>query len=145
MSITACLSLQCPQQPAFHYSVHNSLPFTTLSTTACLSLQCPQQPAFHYSVHNSLHSATMSTTACISLQCPQQPAFHYSAQNSLPLVYNFSHINPVHSLPPYSKCIFILTSHLRRGLPSALFPLGITVKAVLNVSFLHHTCIMPCI
>jgi hypothetical protein len=161
--IQPSFSLQCPQKPAFHYSVHNSLPFTsvhnsppftTASTTACLLLQCPQRPAFYYSVHNSLpftsvynslHSAKVSKTVCISLQCLQQPAFHYSVQNSLPLVHNFSHINPVHSLPPYSKCIFILVSHLRRGLPSTLFPLAIIVKTPLNFSFLYHTCIMPCI
>jgi hypothetical protein len=46
------------------------------------------------------------------------------SQESLPLLPSLSQINPVHATPPYLRSILILSSHLRLGLPSSLFPSG---------------------
>ena len=51
------------------------------------------------------------------------PKVHSRIHKSPPPVPNLSHINPVHTTTPhFLKIHLILSSHLRLGLPSGLFP-----------------------
>jgi hypothetical protein len=53
------------------------------------------------------------------------PKFQYRVHKSTLLVPILSHINPIHTIPSYLAMIhLILSTHLRLGLPSGLFPSG---------------------
>jgi hypothetical protein len=52
------------------------------------------------------------------------PKVHYRVHKSLPMVPILSQINPVHTIPAYLRSILILSTHLRLGFPSRLFPSG---------------------
>jgi hypothetical protein len=52
------------------------------------------------------------------------PKVHCLFHKNLPLVPILSQINPVHTTPSYLRSILILSTHLRLGLPSSLFPSG---------------------
>jgi len=70
------------------------------------------------------------------------PKFHYRIHKCPPPV-PLIQIDPVHAPTFYFlRSILILSSHLRLGLPSGLFPSGFTTKT-LYTSSLHHTCYMP--
>jgi hypothetical protein len=60
-----------------------------------------------------------------SLQCSQEP---------FTCAY-LTHIGPVHTTPFYLRSILILSSHLRLGLPSALFPSGFPNKSYMHSCF----------
>jgi len=56
---------------------------------------------------------------------------HYRNHNSPPRVPIQSYINPVHAPTHYFRKINLtLTSHLRLGLPSGLFPSGFPTKTL---------------
>ena len=56
---------------------------------------------------------------------------HYRIYKNPPIVPVLSQINPVHVLHPTAwGFILILSSHLRLGLPSGIFPLGFPTKAL---------------
>jgi hypothetical protein len=52
------------------------------------------------------------------------PKVHYRVHKSPTMVPILSQINPVHTTPSYLRSILILSTHLRLGLPSDLFPSG---------------------
>ena len=59
------------------------------------------------------------------------PKFHYHIYNCPPSVPVVSQINPVHAPhPTYWRSILILSSHLRLGLQSILFPLRYSTKTL---------------
>jgi hypothetical protein len=49
---------------------------------------------------------------------------HHRVHKSPPLVPILSQIDPVHTTPSYLRSILILSTYLRLGLPSGLFPSG---------------------
>jgi len=59
------------------------------------------------------------------------PKVHYRLHNSPPPVSILSLINPTHATHPTSlRFILILSSHLRLGLPSGLFPSGFPTQTL---------------
>jgi hypothetical protein len=56
------------------------------------------------------------------------PKFHYRVHMTLPLVPIPCQIDPIHTIPSYTRSILILSIHLRLGLPSGLFPSGFPTK-----------------
>ena len=66
---------------------------------------------------------------------------HYRVHNSLPLVSNFSQINPVNALPKHMRDTLIISYYLDLGLPSGLHPSGFPTKN-LGIFLLPHTCHM---
>jgi hypothetical protein len=62
------------------------------------------------------------------------PKVHHRVHKSLPLVPILSHIDPVHTILSYLRSIFILSTHLRLGLPSGLFPSGFPT----NILYAFH-------
>jgi hypothetical protein len=51
-----------------------------------------------------------------------EPEIYYRAKKGSTLVPILNQINPVHSYPIFLKFDLILSSHLRLGIPSGLFP-----------------------
>jgi hypothetical protein len=72
------------------------------------------------------------------------PKVHYRVHKSPPLAPILSHINPVHTIPPYPialTSILLLSTHLRLDLPSGLLPSGFPtniLNAFLFVPFVPH-------
>jgi len=65
----------------------------------------------------------------------RNPKVHYRIHNSPPPALILSHIASVHSPHPTSwRSILILSSHLRLGLPSDLFPSGSPTKPYTRLS-----------
>jgi hypothetical protein len=62
------------------------------------------------------------------------PKVHCHVHKSLPLVPTLNHPHPI-----YLTTILILSSHLRLGLPSGLFPYGFPIK------ILHAFLFSPCV
>jgi hypothetical protein len=67
------------------------------------------------------------------------PKVHYHIHKSPPLVPILSQIYPVHTTPPWLRSILILSTYLRLGLRSGLFPSGFP-----PISYIPHSCYMPC-
>jgi hypothetical protein len=65
------------------------------------------------------------------------PKVHYHVHKSPPLVPILSQIDPIHTIPSYLRSILILSTHLRLGLPSNLFPSGFRTD-ILYVLFFSH-------
>jgi hypothetical protein len=68
-----------------------------------------------------------------SSPCSQEPS---------PLVPTLSQIDPVHIIPSYLRYILILSTHLRLGLPSGLFPYGFSTE-ILYAFFLPMRATFP--
>jgi hypothetical protein len=62
---------------------------------------------------------------------------HYSVHKSPPLIPILSQINPAHS-----NQSILISSHLRLGLPSVVFPSGFPTYNIR--SSYPHSCYMPC-
>ena len=73
-----------------------------------------------------------------------KPEVHYRIHKYPPPVPIQSQLDPVHAPPhPISwRSILILSSHLRLGIPSGLFPLGFRTK-ILYTPLLSPYCYMP--
>jgi hypothetical protein len=69
----------------------------------------------------------------------RNPTVQYRVHKRPPLVPTLSQINPVHTTPSYLRSILILSSHLRLGLPSDLFPSGFPTICIHPVPK-HATC-----
>jgi hypothetical protein len=68
------------------------------------------------------------------------PKIYYRVHSILPLVLVLSEINPVHTTHSVScRSVLILSSHLRLGLPSELFPSRFPIKPLYS-DVLPHTC-----
>ena len=68
------------------------------------------------------------------------PKVNYRIHKCLPLVPILSQPDQVHTPHPTSwRSILILSSHLRLGLPSDLFPSGFPTKTLYKTSHLPHT------
>jgi hypothetical protein len=65
------------------------------------------------------------------------PKFHYRVHKSPPLALILHQVSPVYTIPSYLRSILILSSHLRLGLPSGLFPSGSPTK-ILSASHLEY-------
>jgi hypothetical protein len=65
------------------------------------------------------------------------PKVHYRVHKSPPLVPILSHIDSVHTIPSYlsKRSILILSTHLRLGLPSGIFPSGFPN----NILYMHSS------
>jgi len=74
----------------------------------------------------------------------QKLKIHSRVKKTPPLVQILSQMNSVHNfLPPYSlRFILILSSHLRLGFPSGLFPSGFPTKILYTffISPMRATC-----
>jgi hypothetical protein len=85
-------------------------------------------------------SPSRETAGCVVTQEYRNilwnPKVHYSVHKSPPLVPILSQIIPVLATPSYLSSILILSTHLRLGLPSALFPSGFPTN-ILH-AFLFH-------
>jgi hypothetical protein len=68
------------------------------------------------------------------------PKVHYRVHESPPLVSILSQINPINTVPSY--LILILSTHLRLGLPSGLFPSDIATNILYAFLFapIRATC-----
>ena len=64
------------------------------------------------------------------------PKVHYRIHKCPPPVHILSQLHPVHTPTSQLKSILILSSHLRLGLPSGLFPSGFPTKTM-------HTLLLP--
>jgi hypothetical protein len=60
---------------------------------------------------------------------------HYLNHKSPPPIVLLSHIEPVHVTTSYLRSILILSTHLRFGLPSGLFPSGFLIDILHAFSF----------
>jgi hypothetical protein len=70
------------------------------------------------------------------------PMAYYRIHKSPLLVPILSQIDPLHTIPSL-RSILILSTHLRLGLPSSLFPSGFPTK-ILNAFLFPHSCYIPC-
>jgi hypothetical protein len=70
-----------------------------------------------------------------------KPKVHYRVHMSPPPVPILSQIDPFH--PISRRCILILFTHLRLGLPSGSFLLAFPPISYMH-SFAPHSCYMPC-
>jgi hypothetical protein len=93
-----------------------------------LYLFCSLVSSFTQSLTHSLMelSPSWETANCaVTQELPSilwNPKVHYRVHKSPPLVPILSQINPIHTIPSYLRSILILSTHLRLGLPSGLFP-----------------------
>jgi hypothetical protein len=71
------------------------------------------------------------------------PKFHYHVHKSPPLIPILSQINPIHTIPSYLRSILILSTQLRLGLPSGLFPSGIPTNILYAFLFSHIRATCP--
>jgi hypothetical protein len=71
-----------------------------------------------------------------------KPKVQYRVHKSPPLVPILSHINPIHSIPSYLRSVLKLSTHLRLGLPSGLFPFGFPTNILYAFLFspIRTTC-----
>jgi hypothetical protein len=67
------------------------------------------------------------------------PEVQYRVNKSPPLMPIMSHINPILTIPFYLRVILILSTHLRLGPPSVLFPSGLPI----HIPFRPHSCPAP--
>jgi hypothetical protein len=70
------------------------------------------------------------------------PKVHYRVHKSTRLVPILSQIDPVQTTLSYLTSILILSTHLRFGLPSGLFPSGFPTN-ILYAFFSPDSCYMP--
>jgi hypothetical protein len=63
------------------------------------------------------------------------PNVHYRAHDSPPPVPILSQIDPVHTTPSYLRSSLILSTYIRLGLPSGLFPSGFPTKPLYSLLF----------
>jgi hypothetical protein len=81
------------------------------------------------------------TTSCGWHHSVWDPKFHYCVHKSWSPVIIVTQMNTIYILTP--TCILILSSHLRLGLPSGLFPSCFPTKIFLQISHLSHARYMP--
>jgi hypothetical protein len=73
------------------------------------------------------------------------PKVHYRVHKSPLLVPILCQINPIHTIPSYlSKIHFKLSTHLRLGLPSGLFPSEFLTNILYAFLVSPQSCYMPC-
>jgi hypothetical protein len=71
------------------------------------------------------------------------PKVHFRVHKSRPLAASLSQINPVHTTPSCLSKIDVLSTHLRLGLPSGLFPSGFLTKTLYAFLFSPNRATCP--
>jgi len=90
------------------------------------------------------HSSSRQTNSHPIARLLWNPKVHYRVQKSPPPVPNLKQTNPIHALPTYLSSILILSSQLRLGLSSGLFPSGFPTQILYTIlissCMLHDPC-----
>jgi hypothetical protein len=85
------------------------------------------------------YGAEIFLRSCQLCSPSRTPQVQYRVHKSPPLVPILRHINPIHSIPSSLRSILILSTHLRLGLPSGLFPSGFPTNCLPSRNF-YHLC-----
>jgi hypothetical protein len=103
---------------------------------SCLCTQCIGGPLLTYSMEQILSwEASQFSASQVFPHILCNPKVHYRIHKCSPTVPVLSQLDPVQaSLPISWRSILLLSSHLRLGLPSGLYPSGFPTKTCIHLS-----------